>query len=285
VVDENWTVEILDDPEEFTRRGGAWVVGNPVDANVIGTVVAGSLAQPAGRRPPVRWLLVLDAAGDVGGVAMHRIDYELFLPDLPPGAPEQVAQAVEAAAVEVPGVSGGDAAVREFSRAYHRLTGRRWEQAMASRVYVLDALKPPDDVPGERRTATAADVDLVAAWAEAFLVDSGLVGPVEDQRNLVSRRIAGEEISLWVVAGEAVSMAAVSPLVGGVGRVNLVYTPPAERGHGYGAAVSAAVTQRALDEGADTCMLYADVANPTSNGVYRRIGYRKIGDSVTLRFT
>ena len=66
--------------------------------------------------------------------------------------------------------------------------------------------------------------------------------------------------------------------------LNLVYTPPAERGRGYGAAVSAGVTRRALADGADTCMLYADVANDTSNGIYRRIGYRAFASSVVLRF-
>jgi len=31
-------------------------------------------------------------------------------------------------------------------------------------------------------------------------------------------------------------------------------------------------------------MLYADLANPTSNGIYQAIGYRRVGDAVDLTF-
>jgi predicted GNAT family acetyltransferase len=31
-------------------------------------------------------------------------------------------------------------------------------------------------------------------------------------------------------------------------------------------------------------MLFTDLANPTSNGVYVRLGYRRVGDSVRWRF-
>jgi len=32
------------------------------------------------------------------------------------------------------------------------------------------------------------------------------------------------------------------------------------------------------------CMLYTDLANPTSNSVYRRVGYRLVGESRSLVF-
>jgi GNAT superfamily N-acetyltransferase len=282
---DSWQVEVVHDPEEVVSRGGAWLVGHAIDANVIGSVLASTLAQPVAQRDPSLWLLVLDGSGQVAGVAMHRPEFELFLPDLAPGAAERIAETLTGRGIDVPGASGGIEAARAFCLAWHRLTGRTWEQVSAARVYVLDAVKPPGGVPGERGTASPADLDLVAAWADAFVAESDGFWPPGSQRELVTRRIAAGEISLWTVAGEAVSMAAVSPVVGGVARVNLVYTPPTERGHGYGSAISAAVTQRALDDGADTCMLYADVANPTSNEIYRRIGYREFADSVVLRFT
>ena len=34
----------------------------------------------------------------------------------------------------------------------------------------------------------------------------------------------------------------------------------------------------------ETAMLYTDLANPTSNGVYQRIGYRRIGDAAEVEF-
>jgi predicted GNAT family acetyltransferase len=56
-------------------------------------------------------------------------------------------------------------------------------------------------------------------------------------------------------------------------RVNYVYTPPAERRKGYAAACVAALSKKLLDEGSETCLLFADAGNATSNGVYRRLGY------------
>ncbi|MEV4678910.1 GNAT family N-acetyltransferase, partial [Actinomadura sp. NPDC049382] len=70
-----------------------------------------------------------------------------------------------------------------------------------------------------------------------------------------------------------------------VARIAPVYTPDEHRRRGYGAAVTAAATRAALDVGAEDVVLFTDLANPTSNGVYRRIGYRPVEDRVVLSFT
>jgi len=59
-------------------------------------------------------------------------------------------------------------------------------------------------------------------------------------------------------------------------RVGPVYTPPRHRRRGYGAAVTAAVTRAALDAGEAAVVLFTDLANPTSNSVYQRLGYRPV---------
>jgi predicted GNAT family acetyltransferase len=48
--------------------------------------------------------------------------------------------------------------------------------------------------------------------------------------------------------------------------------------------VTSAVTQAALDAGAADVVLFTDVANPTSNGVYQRLGYRPIETRVVTEF-
>jgi predicted GNAT family acetyltransferase len=72
--------------------------------------------------------------------------------------------------------------------------------------------------------------------------------------------------------------------VAGVVRVAPVYTPAELRRHGYAGAVTAAVTRAALDAGATDVVLFTDVANPTSNALYRRLGYRPVEDRVVLSF-
>jgi predicted GNAT family acetyltransferase len=65
-------------------------------------------------------------------------------------------------------------------------------------------------------------------------------------------------------------------------RVAPVYTPPSLRGRGYAGAVTAAVSQAALDAGATEVVLYTDLANPVSNSVYQRLGYRPVEDRLML---
>jgi predicted GNAT family acetyltransferase len=49
--------------------------------------------------------------------------------------------------------------------------------------------------------------------------------------------------------------------------------------------VSAAASQRALDTGARDVILFTNLANPTSNSIYQKIGYRPVYDSSELRFS
>jgi predicted GNAT family acetyltransferase len=91
-------------------------------------------------------------------------------------------------------------------------------------------------------------------------------------------------VTLWLVDGEPVSLAGRTRTVAGMARVAPVYTPPAHRGRGYGAAATAAVTRAALDAGVEELLLYTDLANPTSNRLYARLGYKPVEDSVSLSF-
>jgi predicted GNAT family acetyltransferase len=49
--------------------------------------------------------------------------------------------------------------------------------------------------------------------------------------------------------------------------------------------VTVAASQWALDAGAQRVVLFTDLANPTTNRLYPRIGYRPVHDAVELRFT
>ncbi|MBO0809529.1 MAG: GNAT family N-acetyltransferase, partial [Actinobacteria bacterium] len=53
---------------------------------------------------------------------------------------------------------------------------------------------------------------------------------------------------------------------------------------GFAAAVTAAVSRAALAAGAQEVLLFTDLANPTSNALYQRLGYRPVSDYVSLAF-
>jgi predicted GNAT family acetyltransferase len=66
-------------------------------------------------------------------------------------------------------------------------------------------------------------------------------------------------------------------------RVQYVYTPPEYRRNGYAEALVRSLTRQMLREGL-RAMLFADLANPTSNGIYRRIGYEAMAEIIRYRF-
>ena len=100
----------------------------------------------------------------------------------------------------------------------------------------------------------------------------------------MNERLGYGGITVWQVGAVPVSMAGRTRTVAGMVRVAPVYTPPELRGRGYAGAATAAVSQAALDAGVREVVLYTDLANPTSNALYQRLGYRPVEDRVVFSF-
>ena len=81
-----------------------------------------------------------------------------------------------------------------------------------------------------------------------------------------------------------VSMAGLSrPTTHGIS-INDVYTAPEFREKGYASSLVAHLSQYALDHGKEFCSLYTDLANPTSNSIYQKIGYYPVADVMDVHF-
>lgn len=98
----------------------------------------------------------------------------------------------------------------------------------------------------------------------------------------MDERTAHGGLTLWETDGVPVSMAGVSRRIAGTVRVSAVYTPPEQRGRGYAAAVTAEAGRPAREDGAAEVLLFADLANPTSNALYLRIGYEAVSDRLLI---
>jgi RimJ/RimL family protein N-acetyltransferase len=154
---------------------------------------------------------------------------------------------------------------------------------MRQRLFRLGVLEPPEPHPhGAARVATTADRALVRDWFAAFEEEATGGGPV--RASLIDDRLGYGGVLLWEAGGEPVALAARTRVAAGTARIGPVYTPPEHRRHGYGAAVTTAVSRAAMDAGASHVVLFTDLANPTSNGVYQRIGFRGVGDRLVLGF-
>jgi hypothetical protein len=63
-----------------------------------------------------------------------------------------------------------------------------------------------------------------------------------------------------------------------------IKTVAAAAGVSFASVCVALLTAREFATPGRTCMLYTDLANPTSNSIYQQVGYRRVGDAVELRF-
>jgi GNAT superfamily N-acetyltransferase len=171
-------------------------------------------------------------------------------------------------------------AASEFRQAWSARTGRTVTVHRRMRLHRLDRLVPPAQFPpGTARIAGPSDVGRLTRWNSDFATETGTGPPSADA---VHDGVGRGSIVLWEHSGRPVAMASLSPVVEGVARVQAVYTPAEHRGRGYGAAVTTAATQQALASGAADVVLYTDLANPTSNALYHRLGYRAVADWTEL---
>jgi predicted GNAT family acetyltransferase len=137
------------------------------------------------------------------------------------------------------------------------------------------------------RPARSDERDLLVAWEQGFALDAGL-GAAERDRDFVARvvdeTLADEAFRLWEVGEKPVATARLRRISTVGARVSGVYTPPALRGRGYAAALTAALSQHVLERGL-FCCLFADAGNSLTNRLYQRIGYVRLATYADILFS
>ncbi|MFZ3568917.1 GNAT family N-acetyltransferase [Streptomyces sp. BH097] len=213
------------------------------------------------------------------------------LPGGAAGREEAAGALVDAlAGLPVDGANGAVESTAAFAGAWlARHPGARAERVTRQRLFRLGELTPPKSLPeGGARIAGASDRGLLADWHTAFETEAHPreVATREQAEAWADERVGYAGVTLWEAAdGTPVSMAGVTRGSVGTARVAPVYTPPALRGRGYAAAVTAEVSRAARAAGAEEVLLFTDLANPTSNALYQRLGYRPVREFAVWAFT
>jgi GNAT superfamily N-acetyltransferase len=192
---------------------------------------------------------------------------------------------IRADGVHIPGVTGFVPEVEELAACWSDATGDSTHVRMSMRMYATDAVRPVPEAPGRLRAAVDGDRPLLRRWAGAFVIETGLTeGPEELIRSIDARVGADPGIVLWEVEGVSVSLAGANISSPGIARIGPVYTPPEHRRHGYASSLVAAWTSELLRRGMRRCALFTDLANPTSNSIYRALGYRAVAEGIRYEF-
>ena len=226
------------------------------------------------RYPEHRLWVVEDASGVVGA-AVRTPPFHLLIA----GSLEPLA----ATGLDIPGVNGAEPEVHRFAAAWTAASGGTSSVHLRLGVHQLDRLEEVPVPSGRLRRAEDADRELLVGWMLDFTREAGLQGGEGHASESIDAKLGnGDDLVVWEDDGEVVSMSGSSYAPPGCARVGPVYTPPDRRGRGYATALVAELSRRLLAAGRSPCFLYTDLANPTSNGIYRRIGYRQICEAAEV---
>jgi len=283
-------VEQLDDPAEFLRRAASLLETSEARHNLIyglaGTLVSDPDAYPAFD------LWIAEDGGVPVAAALRTPPYNVVVADARDSTSIDVlAQAVADVDPDVAGAAGNVPTIDRFASAWGAVTGSGVERTMAQGIFALERVMPVAEPPaGSARPATPDDRDLAIAWIAAFGEEAVPDDPRDHQRLLefVDRRIAGQGgagLWLWDVGGDVVSLTVHSGRTPHGIRIGPVYTPPNRRGNGYASALVAEQSSWLLAGGRRFCFLFTDLSNPTSNAIYRRIGYQQVAEAAMFTFT
>jgi len=185
---------------------------------------------------------------------------------------------------QIPGLLGEKELALCFAQAWEQVHGITYEVSMRQRVYQLDEVQYPEEVPGELRPASMEDVDVLGDWIYHFNKEATIESETPEGTLIAAhRRIEDQSLFIWE-NGEAVSMAGISrPTRNGI-TINAVYTPPEFRKKGYASACVAHLSGQMLGKGYRFCTLFTDLDYPTSNKIYQQIGYRPVVEFRCIKF-
>jgi len=192
-----------------------------------------------------------------------------------------MADAIAEAGVALPGINGEAATAAMFAGQWSERFKSAATPFQGNRIYELLEIGDVPDVEGKLRQAGPNERTLMILWTDAFQRE--ICEPVNDIELRVDRELAAGQLWVWDRSGETVSMVVSREPLDGVVRLSGVYTPPEKRKLGYAAACVHALSKRLRDAGY-RCVLYTDLGNPTSNSIYRRIGYRAVAEALRYRF-
>lgn len=272
---------ITGDLAQFLTRAGEFLRSRPALHTVHLTVTEALRSRGLriyGEGDPV--FGVLERDGEVRAAFFRTPPGRLMLTPLTAEEATGLAAQLALRGDKLPGVMAELDTAAEFAKEWGRRTDSTADLHARQRLYRLGELTPPHPVPpGRPRIATANDREQLTRWYVEFTEAIGESGTSQDPGEWADARIAYGGITLWETPdGTPVSMAGITTKVAGQVRVAPVYTPADLRGRGYAGAVTAEVSRMARAANAEEVLLFTDLANPTSNALYQRLGYRAVED-------
>jgi uncharacterized protein len=265
----------------FLERAGEFLLEREAQHNLMLGLAARLRTEPRLYGEEPYFAVALDGERVVGA-AMRTPPHNLILSEMDDDAAlDPIAEDAQAMFGSLPGVVGPKEPVARFAGIWEERTGETASVGIQQRVYRASEAILPEGVPGSTRPYDESHRAVVLAWMDAFVTEALPQAPPEDAVHWLERNLSSADsgIELWVDGGVPVSFSGYGGLTPNGIRIGPVYTPPELRRRGYASALVAELTKTLLDGGRKFCFLFTDLANPTSNSIYQRVGYEPVADA------
>ncbi len=292
---------------DFLDRAGAFLSRSPVANQLLLAIARNAVERPTAYGGQFRgYSVAANASPDAAvlSAAVHTAPW-----------PAQVAEGdADAAAAlgayfaqlpePLPGIGGPDVSADAFAAAYASARDARIVPDHALGVFELRTIdtppswrpKGPREGPsapspiapqrraeGRRILADVAHAPLLQLWLQAFHDEATPSDPAP-AADSGARMASNGRTWLWLAPDETPAAFVYNGRrFDGWASLGPVYTPPDLRGRGYATTLVTDTSAELLAQGFH-CTLFTHLANPTSNAIYERIGYRRVGTARRLDF-
>jgi hypothetical protein len=274
-------VRRVEDPAAFLEAASPLLLADEARHNLI-LGIAGTLRDHPAHYPEYGLWLAEDG-GETVGAALRTPPHNLVVAR--PRDDSVLETLAEAIDDDPPGLVAAQPEAEAFAEAWAATTGATLRTNRAQGVFSLDRVEPPVTVSGRMRDARTDDRPLLLDWFRAFMEEAiGESPDAASTAHVVDHRLEADSagVVFWE-DGPMVSLAAFgNPTPNGI-RIGPVYTPPEYRRRGYASALVAELSERLLEK-RRFCFLFTDLANPTANRIYERIGYRRVCEAAEIVF-
>ncbi len=269
--------------EEYLAAVGPTLRRRPV-VNQLAIAIADACVREPGRYGSDVVFYSVEDSGAIVGAALQTRPWPVQIAESSPEAARLLARELAANEPPIGAVAGPDTAPEELARVYASERGVTYALEVSLGTFELTSVNDLPEVPGRRVIASSEHAALLQAWLGAFHDEATPHDPPL-RADAGQRAAATGRAHLWLDEHDRpVSYALHNRDVEGWASVGPVYTPVELRGHGYATALVAAVSRNLLAEGRPGCTLFTNLANPTSNAIYERIGYRRVGSAFRYGF-
>jgi predicted GNAT family acetyltransferase len=273
----NFKIDFLTSPAETLSAAEHVFCSDPVELNLLSTI----LTNMTENGKYGRFWIVRDETSAIVGMALQAPETRpMNITKMPSEAATQLADFIHAQDFKLPGVGGAVKASPKFAGRWTELTNSGAMPSKALRIYEQKDYDWTQPVKGRLIRFTEQNIDLAIRWMLEFCKEIG--EPLDDVEEFTRFRVSKGLMCFWENDEPRCLLGHTAPL-NGVVRIQAAYTPKEARGSGYATNAVGTLSDQLAKDGLRR-ILYTDLENPTSNKIYRNLGYEAVSETLIYKF-